>query len=108
GEGGEWGGGWVGGAGIGGCNLHEDVFGCGLCVFDKDVEVSIVVEPPRVDKLELGIMLSTPAILLHEPLIWKRLLRVLVKHFQVGMSGGGVKIVVHLFDVLAMIRLAVG
>jgi hypothetical protein len=69
---------------------------------------SIDREHPRVDELEFGIMLSTPGIFLHKPLVRKRLLRVFVEHFQVGMSGVCVKIVVNLFDVFAMIGLAVG
>ena len=53
-------------------------------------------------------MFSSRAVCLNKLSVGKFPLRILVEHFQVSMSGGGVQIVIELFAVFAVIAFAIG
>ena len=42
---------------IGDCDANKNIFGRRLRILDKDIEVTIVVENPRVDQLEFTVAL---------------------------------------------------
>ena len=55
-----------------------------------------------------GSRLPRRTILLDQPVVGKRPLRILVEHLQIGMRRRGIEVVVQLLDVLAMISLGIG
>ena len=87
---------------------HQHVVRPGLGVLDEDVEVAVVVEDAGVEQLVLRLVLAAAPVLLDQPRVGKRALRVLVEHLQVGVRRRGVEVVVELLDVLAVVALAVG
>ncbi len=64
-------------------DLHENIVGRSFCVFDKHVEVAIVIEQTRIQELELCGFGAAPAVFLKEPRVGKSGLRILVEHLQV-------------------------
>ena len=89
-------------------NTNEDVVGRLLCVLDKYVEISTLIEHPGVEQFVLRIV-SAPAKVLRKQLrIRKCCLRVLVQHLCVGMRRRAIEVEIALFDVLSMIPLSAG
>jgi hypothetical protein len=93
------------GAAVDGADADEHVVEAGLGVFHRHVEVAARVEDTGVNQLELGVLPASPGILLHEPLIGKGRLRILVEELHVGMGGRGVEVEVVLLHVFAVIAL---
>ena len=81
----------------------QNVVRAGFRIFDEDIEVPTLHEHIRIFDLELGIALPTPRVLGHQLLVWKRTLGILVECLQIRRRRRGIQIVVHLFDVLAVI-----
>ena len=84
---------------------NEDVLWTGFGVLGKDVPVFRLVKHTRVFQLMLWLTHSSLPILLHQVGIRVLGLRVLVESLHVGVGGGGVKVVVALLAVLAMVPL---
>ena len=86
---------------------QQDVVGARLGIFDIDVEIAVGVEDAGIDDLELGLPPVAPRVLLHQKVVGKFGLRILVEHPGVAVGRHRVEVVVELLDVLAMIALAV-
>ena len=86
----------------------QHVFGIGLGVFDKHIEVAVVVEDARIQQLVLELFPGAARIGLHQIAIREFRLRILVEILHVGMRRRAVEIEVVLLDVLAVIAFAVG
>ena len=91
-----------------GRDLHQDVAGFGLCIFDVHVEVTVVGEYPRVEQLIFRDGGAAARIFGHQIRIGVGALRIFVKHLQIRVGGCGVKIKVLFFDILAVIALGIG
>src|SRR5580704_332563 len=79
-----------------------------LRVFRSDVEITVRCENAGVDEFELGLELAAPTIFLHQPLIRVCGLWVFVETFKVGTGRSRIKVVVELFDVLAVVTFRSG
>ena len=86
---------------------HQNVVRRGLAVFRKNVEVAVVVEDPGVEQLEFRLILPAPVIFLHQLRVGEFPLRILVKHFQIGMCRGGVEVIICLLHVFAVVAFTV-
>src|SRR6185369_7279965 len=89
-------------------NADQRVVRPRLGVLDEDIEVATFVEHARVHQLELGTLSPATAVLLHQPGIGERGLRILVQHLQVRVRRRCVEVVVLLLHVLAVVALLVG
>ena len=93
---------------IPGRDLHQNVAGLRLRVFDEYIEVAILGEDAGIEELVFRQVRAAPGVLLHQIRIGKRPLRIFVEHLQIRMRGGGIQIEVMLLDVLAVIALRIG
>lgn len=93
---------------ISGRNLDEEVFWPGLGVFEKDIEVTLLVKDPGVQQLELEILVAAAAVLLDQPLIGIGGLGIFVQHPHVAVSGCAVQVEVYFLDVFAVVPLRPG
>src|SRR5260370_8323799 len=84
-------------------DLDEDVFGRGLGVLDKDVEVAIIVEHPGVDEFEFALVAPAAAVFLDQRRVGKFALRILVQRLEIGSGRRGVEVEVTFLDVLAVV-----
>ena len=89
-------------------HLHEQIFWPGLGVLDEDIEVAVVVEDAGVQQFVLGLVLAPAATFLDELAVGELALRVLVEHLEVGVGRSGIKVVVNLLHILAVVALPVG
>ncbi len=89
-------------------HLAEDIGRAGLGVLHEHVKVPIIVEDTGIEQLEFRVGLAAGGVALDQLRVGKGPLRILVKHLEVGMGGGGVEVIIELLDVLAVIALAVG
>ncbi len=74
--------------------LHQDVVDAALGVFDLDVEITLVVEDPGIDQLELRIARRPAPVFLDECQVRERTLRIFIKHPHVGMGRRTVEIII--------------
>src|SRR5882724_4507939 len=90
-------------------DAHEHVLWSSLGVFNKHVEVAVVVENAGVEQLELRLagVAFAPPVLLHKLRVRKFPLRILVEHLQVRVRGRGVEVVVKFLCIFAVIALTV-
>ena len=95
------------GPAIGDGQAQQDVVGARLGIFDVDIEIAVVVEDAGIDDLEFGLPAVAPRVFLHQEVVGKCRLRILVEHAGVAVGRHRVEIVVELLDVLAVIALAV-
>ena len=79
-----------------------------LGIFNKDVEVAIVVEHTGVDQLVFRLLAASRTAGLQQVAIGKGRLRVLVEVFHVGVSRRAVQVEIVLFHIFAVVALAVG
>mmetsp|Transcript_122492 Transcript_122492/g.305914 ORF Transcript_122492/g.305914 Transcript_122492/m.305914 type:complete len:218 (-) Transcript_122492:422-1075(-) len=86
-------------------DLHVDVIDTFASVLDKNIKVAVVVEDARVQKLVLRIQSTQCSIFPAKLVVWKQLLGVLVKHFEIAVRRGSVQVVVVVLDILTMIAL---
>src|SRR5262249_41645215 len=84
-------------------DANANVFRIELGVLNHDVEVTICVENPRVEKLELESLARAAAVFADEPTIRKLALRVLVEEAHVGMRRRVIEVEVVLLDVFTMV-----
>ena len=82
---------------------NENVFGGGLRVFDKNIEIAVFVENARVDQFVFGIVTRPLLVLNAQLIVGKRRLRILVEVFQIAVRGNRIEIVVILLHILAVI-----
>ena len=87
---------------------HVHVRGIDPRVFDEDVKIAVLVENPGVQQFVFGLVFSPGAVGMNKLRVGKFPLRIFVEHFQVGMCGRGVQVVIELLAILAVIALAVG
>src|SRR5215470_5930367 len=84
-------------------NSNENVFVFRLCVFNKNVEVAILVEDSCIEEFELGLRAATALVFIHKPAVRKFGLRIFVQRFHVAMSRRGIEVEVILLYVFAVI-----
>ena len=86
-------------------NDHDDVVRRGLGVFDKDVEIPVLIEQAGVDQFKFWRMLRPCGVALAQLRVWIFPLRVLVEHFEISVRRRRIEVIVILFHVLAVIAL---
>ena len=96
------------GAAVVNCDEHVHVRRIGSSVFDEDVKIAIFSEDAGIQQLVFWLLFSSRAVGLNKLSVGEFPLRILVEHFQVSMSGGGVQIVIELFAIFAVVAFAVG
>jgi len=77
-------------------------------VLDEDVNVAILVEDSGIDELVFPLMLPPGAIGFDKIRIRNLRLRIFVEHFQVGVGGGGIQVVIELLAIFSVIALRIG
>src|SRR5258705_3757515 len=88
-------------------DAHQNVIRSFLSVFEKDVEVAVVIEDTCIDKLVLEVMARTFAICLDKIYVRVRTLRILIEVFHVAVCGCRVEVEVILLNVFAVVSLTV-
>src|SRR5262249_33878169 len=78
-----------------------------LGIFDKDIEVAIIVEDSRVEQFKLRLVFPTTPVLLNEARIGKLSLGIFVEHLQIRVGRRGIEVVINFFHVFAVIPLAI-
>src|SRR5271163_1580354 len=96
------------GASIADADFNQQIVGRRLRVFNKNIEIAIVVENAGVQQLVFLFIARALAIGLDEVVVRIGALRVLVEILHVGVCGSAVEVEVVLLYVLAMITFAVG
>src|ERR1700689_2069355 len=96
------------GASITDADFDQQIVGRRLRVFNKNVEVPIVVENARVQQLVFLFVARALAVGLDDVVVRRGALRILVEVLHVGVRGSAVAVEVVLLYVLAMITFAVG
>src|SRR5271169_1771376 len=91
---------------VDGLNAHAKILCRRLAVFDKYVEIAVLVENPGVQKFELKSSPSALPVFLQQPLVWVPRLRVFVEVLHVGMGRSAVEVEVVFLGVFAMIAFA--
>src|SRR5580704_16175739 len=97
---------WLGPA-VENSDSNQDVLWCFLGVFDKHVEIAIIIENARVDQLIFEVVASAPAIGTHQEVVGIRLLWIFVEVLHVRVRGRAVQVEVIFLDVLAVIPFVV-
>ena len=82
--------------------------GAAFAYSTKHVEISVIIEHAGIDQFVLWIGPAALVIRGNKIVVWKRVLRVFVEAFHVGVGGSGVEVEVVLLHVLAVVALAVG
>ena len=80
-------------------DLHQHVVRRRFGVFDEHIEITVLVEDPRVGQLELRLRQSALPALLQQPPIRELRLRILVQHPHIRMRRRPIEVVIHLLDV---------
>ncbi len=96
------------GAAVAGCDSDQDVVGRGLCIFDEDIEVAVVVEDAGVEQFVFRVGARAAAVRLHQIRIRVGTLRILVQVLHVRVARHVVEVEVALLDVFAVIALGTG
>ena len=89
-------------------HLQENVFNIGLCVFDLDIEITVVGKDAGVNQLILWFIFAAPPVFFDEPRVGKSGLRIFVEHPHVRMGRGTVEVIIELLDVLTVVAFRVG
>ena len=96
------------GGSIGNRYLDKNVFDVRFRIFDKHVEIFILVEHSGIHQLKFAHQFTSIAIFVDQLFVRKRRLRILIQILHVGMRRRRIEIVVDLFHVFAMIPFASG
>src|SRR5277367_3811150 len=89
-------------------DFDQQVVGRRLRVFNKNIEVAVVVEDAGVQQLVFLFVARALAVGLDEVVVWIGAMRVLVEVLHVRVGGSAIEVKVVLLYVLAMITFAVG
>ena len=89
-------------------DTDQDVFRITFSVFDKHIEVAVVVEDASVEKFVFHLLARAPPVRLHQIAIGIFSLGILVQVLHVRVCRCAVEIKVVFLDVLAVIAFAVG
>ncbi len=89
-------------------NTDAQIFRRRFGILDAHVEIPVLVEDTAVDQFELRIMAPSAAILLDQPGIGERCLRVLVQIFHVGMRRRRIEVEIVLLHILPVIAFVAG
>jgi hypothetical protein len=87
--------------------LNEEIFRILLGIFDKNVEVTIFVEDACIQEFVLEVSTVACPVRLNQIEIWISGLWVFVEVLHVRVRRSAVDVEVELFNVLAMVRLAI-
>ena len=79
---------------IAGGDAHEQIVGIDAGIFDKNIEIAVIVEYAGIDELIFRLQLPAAPIFLPQLRIRKGALRIFVERFQVGMRGQGIQVIV--------------
>jgi hypothetical protein len=96
------------GAAVDRANADQDIVRASFGVFDKHVEIAVVVEDARVEQLVLRVVLAAAGVLGHQIGIGVDSLRVLVEHPHPRVRGRRVQVKVVFFDILTMVAFGAG
>src|SRR5277367_3881875 len=89
-------------------DFDQQIVGRRFRIFNKNVEVAVVVEDAGVEQLVFLFVARALAVGLDEVVVRIGAMRVLVEVLHVGVRGSAVEVEVVLLYVLAMITFAVG
>jgi hypothetical protein len=89
-------------------DLGKDLSGRCFRIGHIDGPVTSMIKYAGIHQLELGVVPRTPPVLIDQPLIGKRLLRVVISPTRPGVAGHPVEIPPILLDVLAVVSLRSG
>jgi hypothetical protein len=86
---------------------NENIFRSGLRVFDKYVEVAVLVEDAGIYELVLRLTPGALPIGLNQIAVGKRSMRIFIETLHVRVGRSAVEIEIILLDIFAMVALAV-
>src|SRR5689334_12673973 len=89
-------------------DLYENVLGCFFGVFNKYIEVTILVKNARVDEFVFEFLATARAICCNNLVVRESSLRILVKILHVGMRRRAVEVIIILFHIFPVVAFAVG
>ena len=90
------------------CDSDENVFGICLGVFDKHIEIAVVIKYASVEQFVFEFFPRAAAVCLRPAHDREIPLRILVEILHVGVRGRAVEIEVVFLDILAVIAFAIG
>ena len=93
---------------VGGGDLDQQVFRSILGVFDKDVEIAILIENTGIEQFVFHLLAVAPGVGLDQIFVWIGGLRVLVQVLHVRVGWRAVEVEVVLLHILAVVALTVG
>jgi hypothetical protein len=96
------------GAAIDRFDANKDIVRRRLGVFDKNVEVAVIIEDAGIDQLVFQLVLAVSAIFLDEAGLRKLCVGILVEKLHVRMGRGGIEIEVVFLDVFAVVAFVAG
>src|SRR5690348_6876811 len=85
-------------------DADQNIVGTGFRVFDKNIEVTVIVKEACVDQLKFRVMLAASAIFLEQLSVREFPVWIFVKKFHVRMRRRGVEIIIVFFYILAVDR----
>src|SRR6516225_7670882 len=86
---------------------HQNVLRIRLRIFDEKIEIAAFAKGSGVNQLVFGFLFSPASIFLDELSVRKCVLRIFIESSQVGMGWSRIKVVIDLFDIFAVVSLAV-
>src|SRR5215468_9830137 len=89
-------------------NAYANIFRGRLPVFDKYIEITIVIEDACIEKFKLKSLALALSVLIQMPFVRIRRLRIFVEVLHVGMRWSAVEVEVIFLHVLPMISFARG
>src|SRR5262245_23617550 len=91
-----------------GGDANKDVFVTAFRVFNKDVEVAVVIESSGVVQLEFRLAAAASPVFVDQLTVWEFSLRILVKHPHITMRRRGIEIEVILLGIFSVIAFVSG
>ena len=96
------------GPAIGDADLDQDVGRRGFSVFDKDIEIAVIVKDAGIEQFVLGVVAATPSVCFYQIVVWIGIVWILVEVLHIRMGRCAVEVIIIFLDVFAVIPLAVG
>ena len=87
-------------------DADQNVAAIGFRVFDRHVEIAILVEDARIEQFVFEILISPARILGNQVFVREARLGILVKHLHVAVRRRAVEVEIVFLDILAVIALA--
>jgi hypothetical protein len=89
-------------------DLDQDVLLVRLGIFNKHIEVAVLLENPGIQKFIFEVEKAAPGVLIYQIPIRKLGLGVFVEHFHIAVGRGAVEVEVIFLDILPVVSLGTG